>query len=132
MIIGWDAAHIIMDCRHHRQRLPRQINACENLARLRNARQTLGKNIGVNMVQVKVNMILLLAHAPTFTDFHRHGPCDNVPAGEILRRWGIALHKALTPGIGEISTLPARTYCSSEEHTSELHYQMVIPYAVLW
>src|SRR3546814_3633102 len=49
MIIGWDAAHIIMDCRHHRQRLPRQINACENLARLRNARQTLGKNIGVNM-----------------------------------------------------------------------------------
>src|SRR3546814_8136787 len=33
MIIGWDAAHIIMDCRHHRQRLPRQINACENLAR---------------------------------------------------------------------------------------------------
>src|SRR3546814_9783661 len=70
MIIGWDAAHIIMDCRHHRQRLPRQINARENLARLRNARQTLGKNIGVNMVQVKVDMILLLAHAPTRSEEH--------------------------------------------------------------
>src|SRR3546814_14168721 len=74
---------------------------------------------GVNMVQVKVNMNLLHAQEPTFTDFHRHGPGENVPAGEILRRWGIALHKALTLGIGEISTLPARTFC--DEHAGAVN-----------
>src|SRR3546814_5228045 len=43
----------------------------------------------------------------------------SVPAGESLRRWGIALHKALTLGIGEISTLPARTFC--DEHAGAVN-----------
>ena len=72
MIIGRDAAHIIMDRRRDRDRLARQIDARENLRRLRNAGQPLGQYLRIDMVEVKEDVVLMLPDPAAFADFHRH------------------------------------------------------------
>ncbi len=72
MIIGRDAAHIIVDRRHDRQRLAGQVDAGEDLAGLGDAGQPLVQDLGVDMVEVKEDMILMLADPPALADFHRH------------------------------------------------------------
>ena len=72
MIIGRDAAHIIVDRRNHRQRLAGQVDAGEDLAGLGDAGQPLVQDLGVDMVEVKEDMILMLADPAALADFHRH------------------------------------------------------------
>ena len=72
MIIGRDAAHIIMDGRHDRDRLAGQVDIGEDLRRLGDAGQALGEDLRVDMVEVKEDMVLVLADAAAFADFHGH------------------------------------------------------------
>ena len=67
-----------MHGRRDRQRLPRQIDVSENLARFGDARQTHGQNGGVDVVEVKVNMVAIFANAAPFAHFHRHGAGHDV------------------------------------------------------
>jgi hypothetical protein len=85
VIIGRDAAHIIMDRRRDRQRLARQIDAGEDLARLGDAGQALVQHLGIDMIEVKVDMILVLADAAALADLHRHRARHDVAAGKVLR-----------------------------------------------
>ncbi|KIU01386.1 hypothetical protein QU38_01900 [Staphylococcus aureus] len=95
VIVGRDAAHIVVDGRHHRQRLAGQGDAGEDLAGLGDARQALVQDLRIDVVEVKGDMVLLLADAAALADLHRHRARDHVAAGEILGRGGIALHEAL-------------------------------------
>ena len=72
MIIGRDAAHRIMDRRRHRDRLAGQVDAGEDLRGLGDAGQPLGQDLRVDMVEVKEDMVLVLADAAALADFHRH------------------------------------------------------------
>ena len=72
VIIGRDAAHIVVDGRHDRDRLAGQVDAGEGLRGLGDARQPLVQDLRVDMVEVKEDMVLVLADAAAFADFHRH------------------------------------------------------------
>ncbi len=72
MIVGRDAAHRIVDRRRDRDRLAGQVDAREGLRGLGDARQPLVQDLRVDMVEVKEDMVLVLADAAAFADFHRH------------------------------------------------------------
>ena len=57
-----------------------------------------------------MDVVLLGAHAATFTDFDGHSPADHVPRGKVLHAGGITLHEALAFGIGEIAALAPGTF----------------------
>ena len=72
MIVGRDPAHIVMDGRDDRDRLTRQIDAGERLRSLGDSGQALVQDLRVNMVEVKEDMVLMLADPAAFADLHRH------------------------------------------------------------
>ena len=72
MIIGRDSAHIVMDRRRDRDRLAGEVDAGEDLRGLGDAGQPLGEDLGVDMVEVKEDMVLMLADPAALADFHRH------------------------------------------------------------
>ncbi len=72
MIVTGDAAHIVMDRRRDGQRLARQIDAGEDLAGLGDAGQAFRQHLGVDMIEVQVDMIAMLADAAALAHLHRH------------------------------------------------------------
>jgi hypothetical protein len=72
VIITGNAAHIIVDGRANRQRLAGQIDTGENLAAFGDARQAFCQHLGIDMVEVQVDMVLVRANAATFAHFKRH------------------------------------------------------------
>jgi hypothetical protein len=84
-----------VDGRHHRDRLAGDVDAGENLGALRDAGQALVQDLRVEMVEVQVDVVLVLADAAAFADFHRHRARDDVARGEVLHAGRIALHEAL-------------------------------------
>ena len=72
VIVRRDAAHVVVNGRHDRDRLASKVHAGERLRRLGDSRQSLGKDLRVDMVEVKEDMILVLADAPALADLHGH------------------------------------------------------------
>ncbi len=110
VIIGRDAAHVVMHRRQHRDRLLGQIDAGENLGALRNSGQALMQDLRIEMIEVEIDVILVLADAAAFADLHRHGARNHVARRKILHGGRIALHEALAGGIGQIAAFAARAF----------------------
>ena len=107
VIVTLDAAHVVMHRRRNRQRLTGEVYARKNLAAFGDARQTLCQHLGIDMIEVQVDMIAFRPHAAPFAHFQRHRPRHDIAAGEVLCRRRVAFHEAFAFGIGEVSTLPA-------------------------
>ena len=84
VIVGRDAAHIVVDGRQDRDRLLGQIDAGEDARALGNAGQPLMQHLGIEMVEVQVDVVLVLADAAALANLHRHRPADDVARGEVL------------------------------------------------
>ncbi len=82
-------------------------DAGENLGALGDARETLRQDLGIEMVEVEVDVVLHRADTAPFADLNRHRPRNDVARGEILHVRRVALHEALAVGIGEIAALAA-------------------------
>ena len=110
VIIGRDAAHIVVNGWQNRDRLFRDVDACEDFRGLGDARQARRQHICAEMLKVQVDVVFLCANAATFADFHRHRAGDNIAGGEVFCGWGITLHEALTFGIGQVSAFAAGAF----------------------
>ena len=108
VIVGRDAAHVVVDGRQDRDRLLGHIDAGEDARALGNARQPLVQHLRIEMVEVQVDVVLVLADAAAFADLHRHRAADDVARGEVLGGGRVALHEALALGIDEIAAFAAR------------------------
>ena len=108
VIIGGDAAHVVMHRRRDRDRLARDIDAGENPHRFRNARQPLMQHLGIEMVEVQVDVVFLLADAAAFANLDGHRARDHVARREIFGGRRIALHETLALGIDQIAAFAAR------------------------
>ncbi len=110
MIIGGDAAHVVVHGGEHRDRLAGHVDAGENSRALGNAGQPLVQHRGIEMIEVQIEMVLELADAAALAHLDGHGARNHVARGEVLGRGRIALHEALALGIGEVAAFPARAF----------------------
>ncbi len=110
VIIGGDAAHVVVHRRRDRDRLAGDVDIGENPRRFGNARQPFVQHLGIEMVEVQEDVVLLLADAAAFADFDGHRARDDVARGEVLGRRRVALHEALAFGIDEIAAFAARAF----------------------
>src|SRR3546814_11752962 len=69
------------------------------------------------MVEVQVDIAAVLADAAAFAHLHRHRAGDDVARRQVLGRWGIALHEALTLGVRQIAALAARALGTENART---------------
>ena len=107
--VGRDAAHVVVAGRHDRDRLLGDVDAGEDPGGLRDAGQALVQELGVEMLEVEVDVVLVRAAAAPLVDLDRHRPADHVARGQVLGGGGIALHEALALGVGQVAALAART-----------------------
>ncbi len=84
MIIGRDAAHIVVNGRKHRDRLFRDVHASKDFRRLGDARQAGRQDFCAEMLEMEVDMILLRADTAALADFHGHGTGDHVARREVF------------------------------------------------
>src|SRR5580693_9518905 len=104
---GRNAAHHVMDGRDHRDRLLVRIDAGENARGLDDARQARAEDIRRQLLEMRVNVVLLFADAAALADLDRLGPADYVAGGEVLFAGRIFGHEALALAVGQIAALAA-------------------------
>ena len=80
------------------------INTGEDVCSFENTGEALMNLLRRQVVQVKVDVIILGANTASFEDFHSHGAGDDVSGCKILCVGGIPLHESLTLAIPEDST----------------------------
>ena len=105
LVVGRDASHVVVHSRQHRNGLLGDIDTSKNSSGLGNTGQALGKQLGGEVVQVKVDVVLLRANTATLADLHGHGAGHDVARGQILGRRRVALHEALALTVLQVSSL---------------------------
>ena len=107
--VGRDAAHVVVAGRQDRDGLARDIDAGKDTRGLCDARQALVDDLGIEMLDVQLDVILVGAAAAAFADFDGHRAADNVARSEVLGRRRIALHEALAARVGDVAAFAAHT-----------------------
>ncbi len=100
-----DTAHVVVDGGQDGNGLLGDVDTSEDAGRLRDAGEALGKNLGGEMAELEVDVVLVRADTAAVADLHGHRTRDNVTAGKILGGRGISLHEALTLRVEEVATL---------------------------
>ncbi len=106
--VAGHAAHVVVDGGLHRNRLLGDIDPSEDARRLGDAGQPLVDHLGSEVLEMQVDVVVLGADAAALADLDRHGATHHIARGQVLGVRGIALHEALTLGVGEIAALAAR------------------------
>ena len=76
--VGGNATHDVMHGRNNGDRLFVRIDAGEGARGLDDARQTLVEDIGGQVLEMQVDVVLLIAHAAPLADLDRLGAADHV------------------------------------------------------
>lgn len=106
---GGDTTHVVVDGGKDGDGLLANIDTSEDTSGLRDTGETLGKNLGGEMAQLEVDVVLLRADTTTLANLHGHGSGDDVTGGQILGSRGISLHETLALGVEEVATLATST-----------------------
>ena len=109
-IVGRDAAHIVMHCRDHRDRLLGGVDAGEDLGGFGDAGQALMQHFGAEMVELEMDMVLKRPDAAALADFQRHRATAHVARRQVLGGRRIALHEALAFRVHQIAAFAARPF----------------------
>ena len=78
VVVGRDAAHVVVHRRNDRNRIGRDVHPSEDARRFGNAGQPLVQHLGVEMVEVQIDVILMLADPTPFADLDGHRARDDV------------------------------------------------------
>jgi hypothetical protein len=71
-VFRWDTTHIIVDSWQDGNRLLSNIDTGEDRGGLRDTRETLVENLGWQVAELKVDVVLIRSNTASFTDFHSH------------------------------------------------------------
>lgn len=108
-IASGDTTHVVVDGGKNGNGLLADINTSKDASSLRDTGQTLGKNLGRQMAELEVDVVLVGADTTAVTNFHGHGTRNDVARGKILGGRGVALHETLTLGVEKVTTLTTST-----------------------
>src|SRR5208337_4619162 len=84
------------------------IDAGEDARAFRNAGQALVQHLRVEMVEVQINVVLILADAAAFADLDGHRAPDDVARSQVFGVRRVALHEARASRVDEIAAFSAR------------------------
>ena len=105
LVVGWDAAHVVVDGGQDGDGLPRHVNAGEDHGGLRDSGQTRLELFCGEMMQLQEDVVLVGAATATLVNLDGHRPRHDVPGGQVLGDRCVPLHEALTLAVDEVSTL---------------------------
>ncbi len=83
-VVGGDAAHVVVDGGEHGDGLAGDVDAGKDHGGLGDAGEPLGQLLLGEVVQLKVNVVLVRSTAPALADLNSHGAGDHVAGGKIL------------------------------------------------
>ncbi len=78
MVVTRNPAHVVVHGRLDGNRLPRHLNASKNPGRLGDTGQALVNHFGAEVLQMKLDVVMLGTDAAPFADLHRHRPAHDV------------------------------------------------------
>ena len=119
VIIGRDAAHLVMAGRHHRDRVLDRVHVGELLGDLADAGQALADGFLAQVVELEQDAVAVLAGAAAFLDLGRHRARHDIAAREVLGVRRIALHEALAVLVEEVAALSA--HALRDQHARARH-----------
>ena len=135
--IGRNAAHLIVDRRHHRDRLAHRVDVGELDRDLANRGQPLHDRVHAQVVQLQQHVVVIGAASATLLDLLVHRARDEVARSQVLQRRRVALHEALAARVQQYAALAAHPL--GDQHTGpghagrmklpELHVLQRQPYA---
>ena len=108
--VGRNTTHLVVDGRHHRDRLLGRVDVGELVTDLQNRRQALLDGIGADMTQVQQYVVLVRSAAAAFLDFLVHRARYEVAWCQVLQGRRIALHEALAIGVDQDTALAAHAF----------------------
>mmetsp|Transcript_40257 Transcript_40257/g.101331 ORF Transcript_40257/g.101331 Transcript_40257/m.101331 type:complete len:257 (+) Transcript_40257:765-1535(+) len=111
VVVGGDAAHVVVDGGQDGDGLLVHIHARKDLGRFLDARQALVDNVLAEVGQLEQRVVLLGATATALHNFQRDGARDNVPRCKILGSGRIPFHEALALRVEQDAALTARALC---------------------
>src|SRR5690606_2186105 len=95
VVVGRHAAHVVVDGGDHRDRLLLHVDAGEDPRALGDAGQLLVDVLRIEVGQVEVDVVAVLADAPALADLDGHRAADHVARGEVLGVGRVARREAL-------------------------------------
>jgi len=107
-VLGGDTTHVVVNGGEHRNGLLGNIDTSEDGGGLRDTGQTLVEDLGGQVRELEVNVVLIRTDTTALADLHGHGSGDNVTRGKILGSGCVTLHEALTLTVEKVSTLATR------------------------
>ena len=105
--VSRNTTHVVMDSGQDGDGLLGGIDTSEDMRGLENAGKALVDLLGLQMVQMKVDVILVGANTTALQDLHGHGAGDDITGCEILSCGSVPLHEALTLTVPEDTTFTA-------------------------
>ena len=116
MDVRRNAAHLVMDGGHHRDRLPGDIDIGEVVPDLVDRGQPLHDGLGAEVSHVEHHVVLVRTAATAFLDLLVHAARNEIPRCQILQRRRIALHETFAIGIAQDRTFAAAAF--GQQYTS--------------
>ena len=108
--VGRDAAHLVVDRRHHRDRLLDAVDVGELERDFADRRQPLQDHVGPEVVELQHHVVLVRTAAAPFLDLLVHRPADDVARREVLQVRRVALHEALAVAVEQDAALAAHAF----------------------
>ena len=108
-VVGRKTTHVVVDGGEDGDGLLGDIDTSEDGGGLRDTGKSLVEEIGGEVVEVEVDVILEGTDTASLADFHGHGTGDDITAGEILGGGGVSLHETLTLRVSEDTTFSSAT-----------------------
>src|SRR5690606_35789711 len=107
VVVGRHAAHVVVHGGDDRDRLLLDVDAGDDDRTPGDAGQLLVDVGRIEVGQVEVDVVAVLAHAAAFADLDGHRAADDVAAGEVLGVGRIALHEALAVAVAQDAAFAA-------------------------
>ena len=105
-----NAAHLVMDRRHDRNRLLDRIDVRELDRDLADRRQPLDDHLGAEVIELQQHVVLVRTAAAPFLDLLVHRARDDVARREVLQVRRIALHEALAVRVEQDPAFAAHAF----------------------
>src|SRR5690606_15908676 len=107
VVIGRDAAHVVVHGRDHRDRLLVHVDAGEDARAFGDAGKLLVDHARTQVGQVEQDVVLVFADATALANLDGHRTRHYVARGEVLVVRGVALHEALTIAVAQDAAFAA-------------------------